>query len=175
MSIERYHFCSSPVLLSPDQFLASHARLFEVTRASVAELLPKARIEHVGASAITGAWSKGDLDICVVVAAADHAKAVSLLGSNGWQIKEDTLRSDQLCMLVSDEIEGLALQLVAADSKFMFFIIFRDLLNANPALVQRYNQIKQQHAHQSEEQYRAAKSAFIEEVLISQSNHIAPQ
>ncbi len=153
------------MLLSPEQFLSKNARLYQVTRLSIAGLLPDARIEHVGASAIDGAWSKGDLDVCVVVCAARHTAAVELLLAHGWHVKQDTLRSDQLCMLVSNEIEDVALQVVSADSKFMFFMTFRDRLNADPALVERYNQIKQQHADAPAEQYRAAKSAFIEQVL----------
>ena len=145
--------------------MSNNARLFEATRATLAGLLPDARIEHVGASAIDGAWSKGDLDVCVVVSAARHTAAVELLVPHGWHVKEDTFRSGQLCMLVSNEIDNLALQVVSADSKFMFFMTFRDRLNADPALVERYNQIKRQHAEAPAEQYRAAKSAFIEQVL----------
>jgi GrpB-like predicted nucleotidyltransferase (UPF0157 family) len=187
---ERYHLCrmsgwctAAPLmfqrgdvqLLEPDQFVSRNARLFAVTRAALAKLLPGARVEHIGASAIEGAWSKGDLDVCVVVSAAQHASAIKLLQANGWHVKKDTLRTDQLCMLVSDEIADLALQLVAADSQFLFFITFRDRLNADPRLVERYNEIKLQHVDAPAEHYRAAKSAFIEQVLAQAGDHAGQQ
>lgn len=82
-----------------------------------------ARLDHVGASAIPGALSKGDLDICVVVEASEHAAAVVVLQGLGYAIKPDTLRTPELCMLQAEcAAPDTALQVVAAGSKFEFFM-----------------------------------------------------
>ena len=61
--------------------------------------------------------------------------------------------------------EDHAIQLVEADSRFQFFLTFRDVLRNDPQQVARYNEVKLRAASQSEQEYRRAKSAFIEEVL----------
>ena len=71
--------------------------LFDRSAAALRALLPQARVEHVGASSIPGASSKGDLDIAVIVAPEAHAQVVSRLGEAGFQIKTDTLRTPALC------------------------------------------------------------------------------
>lgn len=123
-------------------------------------------MEHIGSSAIPGALSKGDLDICVLVAPSHHELYVRALKNFGYVEKRDTLRTEQLCMLEWHKPgEEHAVQLVASDSPFEMFIAFRDALLARPALVAEYNQVKLNAAHLSEVEYRAAKSTFIERVI----------
>ncbi len=153
-------------LLEAKDYQPRARELFERLRAALGPRLPSARIEHVGASAIPGALSKGDLDVCVVVAAHDFDAALATLHGAGFREKADTLRTPQLCMLVADRPDvDLAVQLVERDSKFEFFMAFRDALRGRPELVAEYNQIKQTAAAAGQDAYRAAKSAFIERVL----------
>ncbi|WP_198099265.1 GrpB family protein [Inhella gelatinilytica] len=129
--------------------------------------LPQARIEHIGASSISGACSKGDLDVLVAVDGAQLEAARAVLVAQGYVEKLDTLRTPELCMLESavDQPEH-ALQLVARGSGFeRNFLGFRDRLRAAPERVAAYNALKQAHAGQSDAEYRAAKSRFIESVL----------
>ncbi len=157
-----------PLLAAADYQPAVQA-LFERIEADLRPLLPRARIEHIGASSIPGALSKGDLDICVIVPPAEHAQVIELLCGRGYHVKPDTLRTPALCMLVAaPELAGnqdLALQIVAQGSEFEDFLRFREALRKEPALVAAYDAVKRRHWDQGEDAYRAAKARFIESVL----------
>ena len=153
-------------LLQPIDYQPAINSRFVLARAQIQRLLPNAVVEHIGSSAIPGAVSKGDLDICVLVGRSDHAPSVSILIGHGYTEKLDTLRNEHLCMLEwHNQDEEHAVQLVAQGSPFEMFIVFRDALLACPALVDEYNQVKLNAAHLSATEYRAAKSIFIERVL----------
>lgn len=153
-------------LLQPSDYQAAIGSRYVWARTQILRLLPHAVVEHVGSSAIPGAVSKGDLDICVVVAQSDHQASVHTLTAWGYTEKLDTLRNEQLCMLEWREAhEEHAVQLVAHGSPFEMFMTFRDALLTCPALVNEYNQLKLHAAHLSATEYRAAKSNFIERVL----------
>ena len=154
-------------LLKPHAYQPALALRFDAVRRRLAAVLPAdAALEHIGASAIPGALSKGALDIGVRAPAAAHADVVQRLCELGYVPAQDTLRTDALCMLEwPGADEAHALQVVAAGSRFDMFTAFRDALRAQPALVARYNQIKSNAANDTEDAYRAAKAAFIREVL----------
>ncbi|MGM9483554.1 GrpB family protein [Roseateles sp. NT4] len=153
-------------LLDPDQYQADAHAAFDAVARELHALLPQARVEHVGASSIPGAISKGDLDICVVVSAASHASVVEMLEAAGYGIKPDTFRTPELCMLVSPRTDlDLALQVVAAGSRFEFFMRFRDALRISPELVEQYNQIKRESMALGHDRYRDEKARFINAVL----------
>ena len=153
-------------LLEPAQYQGTAAAIFAAESAQIAAILPRAHIEHIGASSIAGAISKGDLDICVLVPMQDHARSVNTLEAAGYVVKSDTLRTPALCMLQSPcTTLDVALQVVATGSEFEFFLHFRDALRANPPLVAQYNQLKQRFAASGMDRYREEKSRFIAEVL----------
>lgn len=153
-------------LLEPSNYQAQAVSVFTTVATEVSRLLPDAQLEHIGASAIPGAVSKGDLDICVLVTPQAHAQAVQKLEAAGYAIKTDTMRTPALCMLLSPRTDmDVALQVVAKGSEFEFFLHFRDALRADPALVEQYNQLKTRFATSGEERYRAEKSRFITAVL----------
>lgn len=155
-------------LLQPDQYQPAAVASFKAIAERIASVLPDAQVEHVGASSIPGAVSKGDLDVCVIVGRDRFAASLSRILGLGYQVKADTLRTDQLCMLIPlPPADDHAIQLVEADSRFQFFLTFRDVLRNNPQQVARYNEVKLRAASQSEQEYRRAKSAFITEVLIA--------
>ena len=62
-------------LLEPSEYQAAAGAVYLSVVQEIARLLPDAQAEHIGASAIPGAVSKGDLDICVLVTAQEHARA----------------------------------------------------------------------------------------------------
>ncbi|HSC83677.1 MAG TPA: GrpB family protein [Pseudomonas sp.] len=144
-------------------------RANEIAAAAASEILarlPGTRIEHIGSSAIPGAISKGDVDLCVLVAPTQFDYVLCVLEELGYQQKLDTLRTEQLCMLVSPRRDiDLAIQLITLGSEFEFFLTFRDALLASAELVERYNQVKLDAAHLPEDEYRSAKSCFIDAVL----------
>ncbi len=147
-----------------DQYQTWCHKKFIYYQTQVLNLLPDARVEHIGSSSIPGAISKGDLDIFVGVHRDDHQNAVLTLTSLGFREKLETLRTPELCMLESDS-ENIALQVVANDSKFEFFLVFRDKLCSDPTLVNQYNNLKKSCEGMSHNEYRNRKSIFIEQVL----------
>lgn len=93
-----------PLLAAADYQPALQA-LFDRSAAALQRLLPEARGEHVGASSIPGACSKGDLDICVIVAPERHAEVVALLCGQGFGIKKDTLRREPALVAAYESVK----------------------------------------------------------------------
>lgn len=124
--------------------------------------LPKLSI---GSSAIPNAFSKGDLDIYIEVLPDQFEFAIEQLKTLNFIEKQNTLRTNELCMLESLNNDDVAFQVVVTGSIFTFFLTFRDKLIASPTLVNEYNQLKLQSTHLDHDQYRAVKSNFIERVL----------
>ncbi|MEZ8858459.1 GrpB family protein [Vibrio sp. 10N.247.311.51] len=148
-----------------EQYQAACNEMFFRYERDIKTLIPNARVEHVGASSIPSAVSKGDLDIFVGVELSELEDAIERLTTLGFNEKLDTLRTPELCMLESTSGDDVALQVVANGSEFECFLLFRDKLRANPALVQQYNTLKMACEGWSQEEYREKKSAFIEHVL----------
>ena len=110
-------------LIDADQYQPAAQRVFIQLQTELSLALPYARIEHIGSSAIPGALSKGDIDICVAVPKKHFTEALGVLESKGYRIKVDTLRTPQLCMLISPrESTDLAIQLIEQGSDFEFFM-----------------------------------------------------
>lgn len=155
------------LLLPPSEYQPALAARFLLVCGRLQELLPRAVVEHMGSSAVAGALSKGDLDVCVLVPPWDHSATVGRLTTFGYVEKVDTLQTPELCMLEwSGQGEEHAVQLVAQGSAFEMFLTFRDALRANADLVLEYNHVKSRAAHLPDAAYREAKSRFIERVLV---------
>ncbi|MFS1931814.1 GrpB family protein [Vibrio splendidus] len=148
-----------------EQYQAACNELFIRYERDIKKLIPNARVEHVGASSIPFAVSKGDLDIFVGVELGELEDVIERLTTLGFNEKLDTLRTPELCMLESTSGDDVALQVVANSSELECFLTFRDQLRANPALVQQYNTLKMSCEGWPQEQYREKKSDFIEHVL----------
>ncbi|MBU2709652.1 GrpB family protein [Zooshikella harenae] len=149
----------------PEQYQTKCIQRFLHFREKILNLLPfSSRVEHIGASSIPGAISKGDLDIFVGVEPSVIENAIIMLQSLGFEEKLDTLRTSELCMLESP-FENVAIQVVANGSKFEFFLTFRDLLSSSPQLVEEYNNLKMSCVGLTHSEYREKKSAFVERVL----------
>lgn len=150
----------------PEEFHDRLGLIFDLVRDRIIQSIPYIEVKHIGSSAIKGAISKGDLDILVRVEKDDFEETICKIQALGFEIKQDTFRSDTLCMLVTDEFdEDVAIQLIAKGSKFEDFVRFRDIMNANPALVEEYNRLKLAAEGLPEDVYRARKSDFIESLL----------
>ncbi|USP38963.1 GrpB family protein [Acinetobacter sp. XS-4] len=153
------------VFLEPEQYQQRCAQLFNSYHKDISTLLPFAQIEHIGSSAIPNAISKGDLDIYVEVMPDQFEFAIAQLKTLNFVEKQNTLRTDELCMLESLNNDNVAFQIVVTDSVFTFFLTFRNKLMASPTLVNEYNQLKSKCSHLDHDQYRAVKSDFINRVL----------
>ncbi|MFV5343765.1 GrpB family protein [Acinetobacter oleivorans] len=153
------------VFLEPEQYQQRCAQLFNSYHKDISTLLPFAKIEHIGSSAIPNAISKGDLDIYVEVKPDQFEFAIAQLKTLNFIEKQNTLRTDELCMLESLNKDDVAFQIVVTDSVFIFFLTFRNKLIDSPLLVNEYNQLKLECSHLDHDQYRTIKSDFINRVL----------
>ncbi|PTV52659.1 GrpB family protein [Acinetobacter seifertii] len=156
------------IFLESEQYQQKCIQLFNSYKKDISTLLPFAKVEHIGSSAIPHAISKGDLDIYIEVMPEQFEFAINQLKTLNFIEKQNTLRTHELCMLESLNNDDVAFQVVVADSVFTFFLIFRNKLIDSPRLVHEYNQLKLQCSHLDPDQYRAIKSDFINRVL----NHL---
>lgn len=153
------------IFLEPEQYQQRCAQLFNSYQKDISTLLPLAKIEHIGSSAIPNAISKGDLDIYVEVKPDQFKFAIERLKTLNFIEKQNTLRTHELCMLESLNNDDVGFQIVVTDSVFTFFLAFKNKLINSPTLVNEYNQLKLQCSHLDPDQYRTIKSDFINRVL----------
>ena len=153
------------IFLEPEQYQQKCAQFFNLYQKDISTLLPFARIEHIGSSSIPNAISKGDLDIYIEVKPEQFEIAIERLKTLNFIEKQNTLRTNELCMLESLNNDDVAFQIVVTESVFTFFLTFRNKLISSPTLVDEYNQLKLQCSHLDPDQYRAIKSDFISRVL----------
>lgn len=128
--------------------------------ARIASLLPPgAEIEHVGATAVPGSLTKGDIDLVVRVraedfAAADRALATLLPRNTG------SYRSAEFASFADGQAKPeLGVQLVVKGSALDVFGAFRDALLADAALIESYNDLKRSWDGLEMDAYRSAKAA----------------
>jgi GrpB-like predicted nucleotidyltransferase (UPF0157 family) len=133
-------------------------------------LLPGAQVEHIGATAVAGALTKGDLDISVQVPAGDFSNAVQLLKQR-FTIKQPENWSAEFASFGDDSNYELRLgiQLVVKGSSDDIFVFLRDYLNAHPDVVGAYNQLKREHFGGSQQDYWEAKENFFAKILASRT------
>ena len=151
-----------------EEYQARCKELFEYYRTQIEVLLPHASIEHIGASSIPQAISKGDLDIYIAVSQSEFDDAIQKLCRLNFQEKLETLRTNQLCMLESQNNDDVAFQLIVKGSEFESFIIFRDQLKQSPELVKKYNDLKRRCEDLDMADYRIEKNKFILDILKAQ-------
>lgn len=145
--------------------LAAQTTFDSVKRTLIGMLPSSAEVLHVGATAIPGCLTKGDLDIVIRVSQADFESVDGILAKFLTR-NAGSVRTQEFSAF---EDLGRALhvgiQLVARDGSFDFFHRFVDALRANPELVRRYNTLKLAFDGKSMSDYRKAKDAFIAEAL----------
>lgn len=129
-------------------------------------LLPDAEIEHIGATAIPGALTKGDLDVMVRVLSFEFQAAAEKL-KTVFSIKQPTNWTENFASFGEDHGYELPLgiQLVAKDSDADFFVFLRDYFTKDSAALAKYNQLKILHASQGPESYWEAKNTFFSEII----------
>ncbi len=153
-------------LASPASAAEAAERMFRSLRPRLAAVLPsEAVIEHVGATAVSGCLTKGDLDISVQVGPQAFA-AADLALSGLFERNAGSVRTDSFSAFKCDDVRPpVGIQLVVRGAPLDVFVRFRDCLRADPALIERYNALKRSHEGADMSAYRAAKAAFIAAVL----------
>lgn len=89
------------IFLEPEQYQQNCIDLFNSYKKNISSLLPFAKIEHIGSSAIPNTISKGDLDIYIEVMSDQFEFAIEQLKTLNFIEKQNTLRTHELCMLES--------------------------------------------------------------------------
>jgi GrpB-like predicted nucleotidyltransferase (UPF0157 family) len=139
------------------------AGVFGRRRVELGGLLPGARVEHVGSTAVPGSLTKGDLDICVIVAGEEFERASRVLGAR-FEIHQLENWSPTLASFIAPSENGIdvGVQLVPAGSADeRHFVGWRDRLRADPELRARYDELKLRHQDDVMDAYRAAKERLI--------------
>jgi GrpB-like predicted nucleotidyltransferase (UPF0157 family) len=154
--------------LAPDPEVARGAAetLFRMVASELAAVLPSsAEVLHIGATAVPGCLTKGDLDIAVRVDRADFPAAQALLMERLSRNVGST-RTDEFAAFEDAHCSPhLGVQLTVKGGAFDIFHHFVEALRADPVLVRRYNDLKQRFRDGPMADYRAAKDAFVGEVL----------
>lgn len=153
------------------QSAAAVAAAFAAHLARIGAALPAAEIEHVGATAIPGALTKGDLDLLVRVPAPEFAAAVATLRTMYTVHQPENWTPTYASFAdaaASDPPVGVQLA-VAGSADDALFGPFRDALIADPALLAQYNALKRELDGADYAHYTAVKGAFVERVLAAAS------
>jgi GrpB-like predicted nucleotidyltransferase (UPF0157 family) len=158
---ERVHFFHP----SPE-FLARTHEVFEEVRRQILELFPHVQVEHIGATSVSGAITKGDLDLLVRTDKLRLASQVERLAKL-FAIHQPENWSDEFASFKEETHADLpvGVQVVAAGSEFDHFVQIRDLLIARPALLAQLNELKSRFEGQGMDEYRRAKATFFERLL----------
>jgi ribosomal protein S18 acetylase RimI-like enzyme/GrpB-like predicted nucleotidyltransferase (UPF0157 family) len=130
-------------------------------------LLPGAEVEHIGATAVPGSLTKGDLDLMVRVPAELYDEALAALDGAFERNHPEEWTPSLASFNERPEAELPAgIQLVAAGSVAdRAFAEWRGRLRSDPGLLGRYNDFKTRHAGDDYEAYTQAKGELIEAVL----------
>ena len=153
-------------VLAPRQYQDGAIVAYEDAELLLSSILPDARIEHVGASAIPGAYSRGGVDVCVAVPRGSFDEAQGVLCEAGYLVQRQDDADDRHAALVAAHGEvALTLRLIESGSRHEALMRFRDALRADATLLARYNALKIASAPQGADEYGAAKAGFIADVL----------
>lgn len=150
--------------VDPESLRAGAEEAFARERARVLAAVPGAAVEHIGATSVPGAWSKGDVDLLVRVPAARFADAVAALRSLYDEHQLANWNAGFASFAARGEAVGVQL-VVAGSADDVAFRRFRDRLAAEPELLAAYNALKRDHEGAGEDEYRAAKAAFVRRVV----------
>jgi GrpB-like predicted nucleotidyltransferase (UPF0157 family) len=154
------------ILVDTNRAREEAEQLFGTVSKLLASVLPPtADVRHVGATAVPGCLTKGDLDIVVRVPVDQFSDADAVLASH-FARNEGSVRSGTFAAFEDAASNPhLGIQLVAINGPLDFFHLFVEALQRSPRLVEEYNALKRQHDGANMVQYRLAKDAFVEAVL----------
>jgi GrpB-like predicted nucleotidyltransferase (UPF0157 family) len=153
-------------LRSSDELLPLVQPLLLRMFARLRVLLPEAELHHIGATALPGALTKGDLDILVRVSPPAFPAAVEVLKPH-FQIKQPANWTPAFASFGDDHGYDLpvGIQVVARDSREDFLLFLRDYFIENPKALEVYNRLKANHSDGGHEDYWRAKDEFLSRIL----------
>ena len=141
------------------------AAAFAVHRQQLEELLPGAEVQHIGSTAVPGSLTKGDLDINIRVPPGEFASTAAVLAAS-YPANAGSSRSATFRSFADDAARPpLGIQLTAISGPEDFFCLIRDHLQSHPGINEEYNDLKRRCEGTDMEDYRRAKSLFLEDLL----------
>ncbi len=148
-------------VLAPRHYQDVAMAAYEDAELLLGAILPDARIEHVGASAIPGAYSRGGVDICVAAPRDAFDEALGVLCEAGYVQRSLAEGDTRHATLSAPHGEvPLTLRLIESGSALESLMRLRDALRADPALLSRLNAIKIDAGPFGAAAYASAKAAF---------------
>ena len=156
----------SVTVLAPRHYQDVATAAYEDAELLLSAILPDARIEHVGASAVPGAYSRGGVDICVAAPRDAFDEALTVLCEAGYvQHSQHDGVERHATLAAAHGAVPLTLRLIESGSAHESLMRLRDTLRADPALLSRYNAVKIEAGAQGGPAYADAKAAFFADVL----------
>jgi GrpB-like predicted nucleotidyltransferase (UPF0157 family) len=156
-------------LLAPRHYQDQAMAAYEDAELLLSAILPDARIEHVGASAVPGAYSRGGVDVCVAVPREAFDEALGVLCEAGCVPRSPRSQddgADRLAMLVAPNAGvPVLLRLIESGSGHESLMRFRNALRGDATLLARYNAIRIDAAALGGAAYADAKRSFIAGIL----------
>jgi GrpB-like predicted nucleotidyltransferase (UPF0157 family) len=153
-------------VLAPRHYQAHATAAYEDAELLLTAILPDARVEHIGASAVPGACSRGGVDICIAVPRDGFDEALGVLDEAGYTVRSRDHAADRRAVLVAPyNAVPLTLQLIESGSRHEALMAFREALRGDTELLARYNALKTEAGPQGGVAYGAAKARFIAEVV----------
>jgi len=153
-------------VLAPRHYQEVANAAYEDAELLLSSILPDARIEHVGASAIPGAYSRGGVDICVAVPPDSFDEALGVLCEAGYLPRSQPGAGARWAALAAPHgAVPLTLQLIESGSTHESLMRFRDALRGDPTLLARYNAVKIEAGPRGGPAYDGAKARFFADVL----------
>ena len=138
-----------------------------VLEVEVESVLPACEVVHIGATAVPGGLTKGDVDVLVRVPPDRYEAAVNAL-RNAYDVNQPENWTDDFASFDAGRREALpcGVQLVRAGSpNDRLLTEMPRRLRADPDLLERYNDLKREHEGADRDAYWEAKARFHEAEL----------
>lgn len=132
----------------------------------LSELVPSAGFHHIGATAIPGSITKGDVDVLLRVTPQAFPPAVIRL-KDTFAVAQPQNWSDAFASFADESTYPfpLGVQMVVENSPNDFFLFLTDYFTAHPDELERLNQLKIDNAARGPEAYWSAKNEFLSAIL----------
>ena len=134
--------------------------LFQNWKRQIKEILPAVQIEHIGASNIPGAKTKGDLDISIQTSEINFASDCEKMKQIAHVHHPELWAKDFAIFNTYDQSIKIDIMLVVKGSDYDTFTKTRDILISSPTLLAEYNFIKDKLTPRTPEYYQAKKAFF---------------
>ncbi len=158
-------------LRKADEMVPQVERMLNRVFAQLRVLVPEAELHHIGATALPGAVTKGDVDVLVRVSPARFQPAVALLRQH-FSVKQPGNWTAEFASFGDDAGYDLpvGIQVVVKESSADFLLFLRDYFIATPEALSEYNRLKIAHADEGPEAYWKAKDEFLVKILAARKS-----